>query len=265
MDWNDFIPEADWIPLPSGGAIGRDSLGPCVLRTSPEGGWGVLRSGEPRALDDIGLACAQVQHEAQVLLGAEITGPWDLQKRSSFMPFRLGLSLPRAPSNIERKVLPVGPFVVTDEATDTYNCRGSAFGRLKFHAQRSTETVQEFMMRMGCRPLDGPSPGRGIVLALHEGSLMEGCHVARCLRDDWYESKCGPYLRIVHKRLSIEPLYGKFLGYWLLDEEALDRALEQEAMADSPAGPGAPTQPDRIDDSLVMYGAVLSRMLDEIG
>lgn len=252
VNWDDLIPEQLWTSLPSGGAIGRDELGPCILRIGPGGGW-VKPYGQLRQEAEIRARGALVQKEAEELLGFLIPEPdsWHIANRDSFLLFRLGLDLPRAPSDTERKLFGISSFVVTGEPTTGYNCRGSAFGCKGSLLSHLGETGQSYMLRMGCQPLLGDLPSDGIVLALYEGSYLQGPHVARRLVGEWYESKCGPFHRIVHRRLD-GGKNGAFLGCWLLDEQERDRALSPQVC-------------DPIDDSMKRFGALMQRRLDEMG
>lgn len=273
MDWAIVIPEQNWTSLPSGGAIGRDELGPCVLRTGPAGGSDNRSEDGLIRLEEIEAICKRTREEALellasklparegalALLASKISDNWDLQRRNSFVPFRFGLELPRASSEVERQVFGSNSFIVTGEPTNSYNCRGSALGCQRCLKELGGEGGEGFMSRMGCKELskDKELPSDGIVLALYAGSRWDGCHVARRLVRDWYESQCGSYLRIVHRRLDIESVYGTFQGYWLLDAEARDRAMAQESSAD-----GLTANP--CSDSLASYGTRLLHMLDEL-
>jgi len=187
MDWHELIPERDWTSLPSGGAINRDELGPCILQTGSEGGWAYWESEDgfvrQEAEEEFEAVCKRAHDEAQALLRSNIPDNWITRNLNSYLPFRLGLELPRTPSDVERKVLKINSFIVTGEPTKGYNGRGAALGCRIWLNQRLSERDEEFMDRMGCPPPpnDHDLPSDDIVLAFYKGNLGDGCHVARRL------------------------------------------------------------------------------------
>jgi hypothetical protein len=158
---------------------------------------------------------------------------------------------PRLPTPDERKLLemPTETLIVTDEATEDYNCLGFCLGVVAFLRWPISEMGPSYMERMGCQRLERPLD-TGTVIAMYERPQREP-HVAKRLRGDWYESKCGPGPRIVHCLHDIERVYGNAISYWISDEQATDAALKtveaEEMRFGSPA-----FMP--IADSLTLFG-----------
>lgn len=135
-------------------------------------------------------------------------------------------------------------FVVTDEATDEYNCLGFCLSLKWSYGWPLNQIGEQRLKTLGGRPALTPSDSDGdITIALYDGqgrsrdpqrphlAVGDGLpHVAKYLGRGWYESKCGPGIRMVH-RLSDEAivgLYGRFAGLWVLNGEAAFQQLLRE-------------------------------------
>ena len=167
-------------------------------------------------------------------------------------------------------------FIATDERTRQYNCLGSCLGVRAWLGSPAGPAYLE--QKLGCQHLDEPSE-TGTTIALYMEDPAKGhremaermglaamvptegdYHVAKRLRDDWYESKCGAGLRIVHRRLDACARYGTFLGYWFLDEPTRFRAIalleEEEDLI--------PVPYERIEDSAQVFGDRLWSQIAEL-
>jgi hypothetical protein len=138
----------------------------------------------------------------------------------------------------EYGTLPAEVAVTDDARLNGYNCFGFAVGLrwpLKPPQADSNGLMDygnnagpEYLTRWGYTRVDEPSDTPGMV-ALFQRVDVEPWHVAKHLRDGWYESKCGEGLRIVHRLWDIARLYGEIHSYWVRDESAAGLKARDEA------------------------------------
>jgi len=112
---------------------------------------------------------------------------------------------------------------VTAEANREYNCVASSIGRVNAwiwppdRAGDGLAAMDLFYASLGWRRVpDPPAEGEAIALFARSG---EPQHVARRVQippDDWWESKLGRDLRIVHRLRELESTdYGDVLGFYV--------------------------------------------------
>lgn len=121
-------------------------------------------------------------------------------------------------------------FVTDDNKLrlDLYNCLGFAFGlqhRIEIILSKDFQLTPEkaitvsapaLLSRWGFRERDSLSATeKGVALF---NPYTAGWHVAKHLRDGWYESKCNDGLRIVHRLGDFTGEgYGPPVGFWEFD------------------------------------------------